>query len=57
METTQVSVPLQKGQRIDLTKGSTLAIACVGLGWNINPSHDSSAFDLDAFAVRCISKW
>jgi len=41
---------LEKGQKVDLTKGTTLAILCLGLGWDVNAS-SGSAFDLDAFAI------
>lgn len=37
---------LVKGQRIDLTKGTGLKIAAVGLGWDVGDN-----FDLDAFAI------
>lgn len=48
-DTTAIS--LVKGQKIDLTKGNaTLTKLGLGLGWDVNTGN-SSAFDLDAFAL------
>lgn len=44
-------VNLEKGQRIDLTKGNSgLTKLCLGLGWDVNKSN-SGDFDLDAFVL------
>lgn len=46
-----MAVNLQKGQRIDLTKGNKgLKKIMVGLGWDINQYNGSADFDLDASA-------
>lgn len=44
-------ISLQKGQKVDLTKGNpTLKHVLVGLGWDINRYDGGFAFDLDASA-------
>lgn len=48
--TAGAGLSLTKGQKVDLTKGTTLAILCLGLGWDVN-STTSNPFDLDAFAI------
>ncbi len=46
-----MAVNLQKGQRIDLTKGNEgLKNIMIGLGWDINEYGGSTDFDLDASA-------
>lgn len=40
-------VNLQKGQKVDITKGTNIKNIIVGLGWDIN-KYNGSAFDLDA---------
>jgi tellurium resistance protein TerD len=46
-----MGVNLQKGQRVDLTKGNAgLAKLVVGLGWDTNNYDGGEAFDLDAAA-------
>ncbi len=46
-----MAVNLQKGQRIDLTKGNSgLKNIMIGLGWDTNQYSGSSDFDLDASA-------
>ena len=46
-----MSISLQKGQKIDLTKGNPgLSKVIVGLGWDTNKYSGGSAFDLDACA-------
>lgn len=50
METT-TTLNLQKGERVDLTKGNpNLKVAHIGLGWDVNQG-SGAAFDLDAFAI------
>ena len=45
-----MAISLQKGQKVDLTKGgSGTSKFLVGLGWDAN-SYDGAAFDLDASA-------
>ena len=39
-------ISLQKGQKVDLTKGNI----CIGLGWDVNKYDGGSAFDLDTAA-------
>jgi tellurium resistance protein TerD len=42
---------LTKGERVDLTKTNPgLTIACIGLGWDVNPNAGGGTYDLDAFA-------
>lgn len=44
-----MSISLQKGQKIDLTKGNpNLSKVLVGLGWDVNTQRGGSNFDLDA---------
>lgn len=46
-----MSVSLQKGQKVDLTKGNPgLSKIMVGLGWDVNQYDGSADFDLDAAA-------
>lgn len=46
-----MAVNLQKGQKVDLTKGQAgLARLTVGMGWDTNQFSDSTAFDLDTSA-------
>jgi len=46
-----VTVNVQKGQKVDLTKGNPgLNKLCVGLGWDVNKGNGKD-FDLDAFVV------
>lgn len=46
-----MAVNLQKGQKIDLTKGSSgLCNLIIGLGWDTNKYSGGEAFDLDAAA-------
>ena len=46
-----MAVNLQKGQRVDLTKGNAgLSKLVVGLGWDTNKYSGGEAFDLDAAA-------
>ena len=45
-------VSLQKGQKVDLTKGNPgLKKIMVGLGWDVNQYDNGADFDLDASAV------
>ncbi|MBQ3545853.1 MAG: TerD family protein [Lachnospiraceae bacterium] len=44
-------INLQKGQKVDLTKGNpSLKNIMVGLGWDVNAFDSGAAFDLDAAA-------
>ena len=46
-----MSISLQKGQKVSLTKGNPgLTKVVVGLGWDVNAFDSGSAFDLDAAA-------
>lgn len=46
-----MSISLQKGQKVDLTKGNpSLKHVLVGLGWDVNRYDGGFAFDLDASA-------
>jgi len=46
-----MAISLQKGQKVDLTKGQAgLTRVMVGLGWDINRYNGSYDFDLDAAA-------
>ncbi|MDR0643351.1 MAG: TerD family protein [Treponema sp.] len=46
-----MAVSLQKGQKVDLTKGNPgLSKVVVGLGWDTNKYDGGAAFDLDAAA-------
>lgn len=42
-----MSISLEKGQNIDLTKGSSVTKFAIGCGWDVNASQGSQ-FDLDA---------
>ena len=42
-------ISLQKGQKVDLTKGNpSLKHVLVGLGWDVNKYDGGAEFDLDA---------
>ena len=44
-------ISLQKGQKVDLTKGNPgLTKLMIGLGWDVNQFDSGAAFDLDASA-------
>lgn len=46
-----MGISLQKGQKVDLTKGKPgLSKLVVGLGWDVNKYDGQAAFDLDAAA-------
>ncbi|WP_315115166.1 TerD family protein [uncultured Clostridium sp.] len=46
-----MAITLQKGQKVDLTKGNAnLVKVTVGLGWDTNKYDGTAAFDLDAAA-------
>ncbi len=46
-----MAISLQKGQKVDLTKGNpSLSKILVGLGWDVNKYDGSADFDLDASA-------
>lgn len=46
-----MAINLQKGQKVDLTKGNpSLSKILVGLGWDVNRYDGSADFDLDAAA-------
>lgn len=46
-----MTVNLEKGQKIDLTKGNAgLDVVCVALGWDVNKANGKD-FDLDAFII------
>lgn len=48
-----MAVSLTKGGRVDLTKGTGLKKAMLGLGWDINRYQGSSDFDLDLVIFMC----
>lgn len=48
-----MSVSLKKGNRVDLTKGTGLKKALVGLGWDVNRYQGSADFDLDLSMFMC----
>ena len=49
-----MAVSLQKGQKVDLTKGNAgLSKIIVGLGWDTNKYDGGADFDLDAAAFLC----
>ena len=49
-----MAVSLQKGQKVDLTKGNpSLSKIIVGLGWDTNQYDGGADFDLDASAFLC----
>jgi tellurium resistance protein TerD len=53
-EETKMAINLQKGQKVDLTKGNaTLKQLLVGLGWDTNKYDGGFDFDLDASAFLC----
>ncbi len=43
-----MAINLAKGQRVNLTKGTSLSKILVGLGWDINQFNSGAEFDLDA---------
>ena len=45
-----MAVRLTKGGRVDLTKGTGLKEAMIGLGWDTNKYDGAADFDLDASA-------
>ena len=46
-----MAISLQKGQKVDLTKGNAgLSKLLIGLGWDVNQYDGGSDFDLDAAA-------
>lgn len=45
-----MAVQLKKGQRVDLTKGTSLKRAIIGLGWDVKKYVGGYDFDLDASA-------
>ena len=49
-----MAISLQKGQKISLDKGLTLAK--IGLGWDINKYDGQASFDLDASAIMINSE-
>ena len=48
-----MAVNLKKGGRVDLTKGTGLKSAMLGLGWDINRYEGSAGFDLDLVLFMC----
>ena len=52
-----MGINLQKGQKIDLTKGSSLRSVMVGLGWDEAPRYGGASspdpIDCDASAILC----
>ncbi|GHS98935.1 chemical-damaging agent resistance protein C [Synergistales bacterium] len=49
-----MAINLQKGQKVDLTKGNAnLKQVLVGLGWDTNKYDGGADFDLDASAFLC----
>lgn len=49
-----MAISLQKGQKVDLTKGNpSLSKIVVGLGWDTNKYDGGADFDLDASAFLC----
>ncbi|MCQ2506270.1 MAG: TerD family protein [Lachnospiraceae bacterium] len=51
-----MSISLQKGQKVDLTKGNpSLTKIMVGLGWDVNCYDSGPDFDLDAAAFMLAS--
>lgn len=48
-----MAVSLRKGARVDLTKGTGLKRALVGLGWDTNRYQGSAQFDLDLVLFMC----
>ena len=47
------AVNLQKGGRVDLTKGTSLKSAHLGLGWDTNRYQGAADFDLDLVIFMC----
>lgn len=48
-----MAVILNKGGRVDLTKGTGLKEAMIGLGWDTNRYEGSADFDLDLVIFEC----
>ncbi len=49
-----MAIVLQKGQKVDLTKGNKgLKKVLIGLGWDVNKYDGRHAFDLDSAAFCC----
>jgi tellurium resistance protein TerD len=48
-----MAVRLTKGGRVDLTKGTGLKEAMIGLGWDTNRYQGSADFDLDLVIFEC----
>lgn len=48
-----MAVTLTKGGRVDLTKGTGLKEAMIGLGWDTNRYQGSADFDLDLVIFMC----
>lgn len=48
-----MAVNLTKGARVDLTKGTGLKEAMIGLGWDTNRYQGSADFDLDLVIFMC----
>lgn len=48
-----MAVTLKKGGRVELTKGTGLKKALVGLGWDTNRYQGSADFDLDLVMFMC----
>lgn len=52
-----MAVALRKGSRINLTKGTALKKAMIGLGWDTNRYHGRADFDLDLVIFECDKKY
>lgn len=48
-----MAVALSKGNRVNLTKGTGLKEAMIGLGWDTNRYQGSADFDLDLVIFEC----
>ena len=48
-----MAVALTKGGRVDLTKGTSLKSALLGLGWDTNRYQGAADFDLDLVIFMC----
>ena len=49
-----MAIVLQKGQKVDLTKGTKgLKKVLIGLGWDVNKYDGRADFDLDSAAFCC----
>ena len=48
-----MAVMLKKGGRVELTKGTGLKEALIGLGWDTNRYQGSASFDLDLVIFEC----